>query len=241
MAVIAQVQGVQKVYQKSKAAPPVYALRGVDLSIAAGEYVAIMGHSGSGKSTLMNILGCLDRPTAGRYFLAGHDVTELDDAAISQFRGKYLGFVFQAFNLIPQLNILQNVAVPLFYQAAPRAVRDERARWALDRVGLSERLTHRPSELSGGQQQRVAIARALVNAPTLLLADEPTGNLDTATGNAILDLFDELRAGGLTIIMVTHEPDVAARCQRVVWLRDGAVERDALNAPGPDVVHAAAS
>ena len=223
----ARVEGLTKVYQRGHA-PAVHALRGIDLAIPRGQYIAIMGHSGSGKSTLMNVLGCLDRPTAGRYFLDGRDVSTLDDDAISKERGRTIGFVFQAFNLIPQLTILDNVQVPLFYQGLPKRRRVEAAHESLRRVGLAERTGHRPSELSGGQMQRVAIARALVTRPALLLADEPTGNLDTATGNAILDLFDELRAEGLTIIMVTHEPDVAARCQRVVWLRDGLIEKDTL-------------
>ena len=225
---VAAVEDVTKVYHRHHSAPPVHALRGVTLTIPRGQYCAIMGHSGSGKSTLMNILGCLDQPTSGRYVLDGHDVSSLDDVAISRVRGRTIGFVFQAFNLIPQLTILGNVEVPLFYQDVPKAMRDARASEALQRVGLGERMHHRPSELSGGQMQRVAIARALVTRPALLLADEPTGNLDTATGEAILDLFDELRAEGLTIIMVTHEPDVAARCQRVVWLRDGRIEKDNL-------------
>jgi putative ABC transport system ATP-binding protein len=229
--VVAAVEHVAKVYHRNKAAPPVHALRDVSLSIPRGQYCAIMGHSGSGKSTLMNILGCLDRPTNGRYLLDGHDVSTLDDESISRVRGRTIGFVFQAFNLIPQLTIQGNVEVPLFYQDVPKPTRQARAMEALDRVGLAERVHHRPNELSGGQMQRVAIARALVTRPALLLADEPTGNLDTATGSAILDLFDELRAEGLTIIMVTHEPDVAARCQRVVWLRDGNIEKDDMQTP----------
>lgn len=202
------------------------ALRGIDLVIPAGQYCAIMGSSGSGKSTLMNILGCLDRPTAGAYELEGLDVATLDDTALSRQRGRRIGFVFQAFNLISELTIVENVEVPLFYQGLSRAERQRRAIERLELVGLQDRLGHRPAELSGGQQQRVAIARALVTDPAILMADEPTGNLDTRTGTAILELFDELHVQGLTIIMVTHDDSVADRCQRVVRLRDGLIERD---------------
>ena len=223
---VACFQGVERVYQKSKAAPPVRALDGVDLDLPRGQYVGIMGPSGSGKSTLMNLIGCLDRPTAGRYLLDGEDVADMTDDELSTVRGKRIGFVFQAFNLIPQLTIVENVQVPLFYQSVPARQRDEKARAALDRVGLGDRLTHRPAELSGGQQQRVAIARALVNDPSLLLADEPTGALDSKTGEAILQLFDELHAGGLTLVMVTHDEHVAEHCERIVRLKDGRIDRD---------------
>ncbi len=223
---VAQIVGVTKVYQKSKAAPPVRALAGVDLTIPRGEYVAIMGPSGSGKSTLMNIIGCLDRPSTGRYLLDGEDVAQMPDERLSKVRGKRLGFVFQAFNLIPQLNVQENVAVPLFYQGIAAARRREMAATALARVGLEDRMGHRPTELSGGQQQRVAIARALVNEPSLLLADEPTGALDTKTGEAILAIFAELHDAGLTIVVITHDEEVAEHCERVVRLRDGLIDTD---------------
>ena len=236
---VAQLQGIEKVYRKNKAAPPVRALRGVDVDIPRGQYLAIMGPSGSGKSTMMNIIGCLDQPTAGRYLLDGENVAEMSDEALSRVRGKRLGFVFQAFNLIPQLTVAENVEVPLFYQALPRRQRREMSLRALDRVGLSDRLEHRPSQLSGGQQQRVAIARALVNEPSILLADEPTGNLDSTTGESILVMFDELHASGLTIIMVTHDDDVAERCERVVRLRDGEIDVDEPGGRAKQLVHAA--
>lgn len=223
---VARLEKVEKVYRPNRDAPPVYALRQVDLAIPRGQYIAIMGASGSGKSTLMNILGCLDRPTAGRYLLNGQDVAQMPDAQLSQARGVHIGFIFQAFNLIPQLTVLANVQTPLMYQGVPRSERLTRAEEALRMVGLGERLHHRPMELSGGQMQRVAIARALVGRPSLLLADEPTGNLDSATGKSILEMLDKLHENGLTIIMVTHDPSVAQRCQRVVRLRDGVVESD---------------
>jgi putative ABC transport system ATP-binding protein len=223
---VARIIQVTKVYQKDKAAPPVHALRGVDLDIPRGQYLSIMGPSGSGKSTLMNIIGALDRPTDGQYILDGDDVAKMDDEHLSKVRGKRLGFVFQAFNLIPQLTVLDNVVVPLFYQGMPASERRDRAEEVLKKVELGDRLTHRPSQLSGGQMQRVAIARALVNKPSLLLADEPTGNLDTKTGDAILALFDELHAGGLTIVMVTHDPAMEKRCERVVRLLDGLINED---------------
>jgi putative ABC transport system ATP-binding protein len=227
---VVQFEAVEKVYRKSKAAPPVRALDGVDLSIPRGQYVAIMGPSGSGKSTLMNILGCLDRPSSGRFILEGRDVATLDDGELSKTRGKLLGFVFQAFNLISQLTVETNIEVPLFYQGVPPRKRRQMVREAAERVGLGERIHHRPAELSGGQQQRVAIARALVNEPSVLLADEPTGNLDSTTGEAILKLFDELHGQGLTVVMVTHDESVADRCQRVVRLRDGRIDRDEMRA-----------
>ena len=229
---VADIQQITKVYQKSKAAPPVHALRGVDLQVPRGQYLAIMGQSGSGKSTLMNIIGCLDIPTSGRYLLDGEDVAAMDDAALSSVRGERIGFVFQAFNLIPQLTVLDNVEVPLFYQGLPRRQRRSDAAEALERVGLAERMDHRPAELSGGQQQRVAIARALVNRPSLLLADEPTGALDSATGEVILELFGELHRQGLTLVMVTHDEGVAEHCQRVLRLKDGLVHRDEYRTPG---------
>ncbi|MEL7472410.1 MAG: ABC transporter ATP-binding protein [Planctomycetota bacterium] len=223
---VVTLEGVRKTYYKPDGSVMVEALRGVDLSIRAGEYVAIMGPSGSGKSTVMNILGCLDRSTQGRYLLAGKDVTEMPDDELSAFRGRTIGFVFQAFNLIPALTIEENVEAPLFYQRAPRAERRQRAHESLDLVGLGGRLGHRPRELSGGQQQRVAIARALVTKPSVLMADEPTGNLDSTTGEQILTLFEELHAEGMTIVMVTHDDEVSKRCERIVRFRDGVIETD---------------
>ncbi len=223
---VVALEQVRKTYYKPDGSVMVEALRGVDVTIAEGEYVAIMGASGSGKSTIMNILGCLDQPTGGTYLLNGEDVTTMDDETLSAFRGRTIGFVFQAFNLIPQLSVEENVSVPLFYRGVPRKERLERARASLDLVGLGDRLGHRPRELSGGQQQRVAIARALVGEPVVLLADEPTGNLDSATGEAILQTFEKLHAEGLTIIMVTHDDDVSNRCERIVRLRDGEIEFD---------------
>ncbi|MEE2972367.1 MAG: ABC transporter ATP-binding protein [Planctomycetota bacterium] len=220
------MEGVKKHYYKPDGSILVEALRGIDLTIPAGQYCAIMGSSGSGKSTLMNILGCLDRPTKGRYLLDGLDVSTLDDTSLSQARGERIGFVFQAFNLISELTIVENVEVPLFYQSVPRQKRLELARTSLERVGLGDRLGHRPSELSGGQQQRAAIARSLVTNPAILMADEPTGNLDSQTGQAILSLFDELHRAGLTVIMVTHDDSIANRCERVVRLTDGEISSD---------------
>ena len=228
---VAELRQVRKTYYKPDGSVMVEALCGVDVVIRRGDYVAIMGASGSGKSTLMNVLGCLDRPTDGQYLLAGQDINELTDEELSAFRGRTIGFVFQAFNLIPQLTVAGNVEVPLFYQDIPKAERHRRALESLELVGLSDRLEHRPRELSGGQQQRVAIARALVTRPVVLLADEPTGNLDSATGQSILETFDRLHAEGMTIMMVTHDPTVAARCHRVVRLRDGLVESDVKQTP----------
>ena len=222
----AELIGIRKAYVRPDGSVLVEALKGVDLRIDRGEYVAIMGASGSGKSTLMNILGCLDRPTSGHYRLDGEEVADLKDGALSRIRGRRIGFVFQAFNLIPELTIAENVEVPLFYQGISRTDRRDRALAMLDRVGLGDRTGHLPGQLSGGQQQRVAIARALVTDPAILMADEPTGNLDSATGFAILGLIDELHASGLTIIMVTHDERIADRCERVVRLRDGLIERD---------------
>ncbi|WP_152050390.1 ABC transporter ATP-binding protein [Tautonia marina] len=202
----------------------VRALDGVDLRIDANEFVAIMGPSGSGKSTLMNIVGLLDVPTSGQYWLAGRDVARLSQSEQARERGRRIGFVFQTFELLPRQTALRNVELPLVYSG----VRDRRARAveALRQVGLADRMGHRPNQMSGGQRQRVAIARALVQKPALILADEPTGNLDTRTSGEILDLFDDLHAKGQTIVLVTHEPDIAARCRRVVRLRDGRVESD---------------
>jgi putative ABC transport system ATP-binding protein len=204
----------------------ILALRGVTLEIHRNEYVAIMGPSGSGKSTMMNVLGCLDTPTAGEYWLNGEEVSRLTDDALARVRNREIGFVFQTFNLLPRATALHNVELPLVYAGVRARDRRERAAEALDRVGLGERMHHRPNELSGGQRQRVAIARALVNRPSILLADEPTGNLDSVTSDEIMEVFAALHAGGQTVIMVTHEPDIAARAQRRIVLRDGQVESD---------------
>jgi putative ABC transport system ATP-binding protein len=222
----AELRGISKTYFKPDGAVLVEALKAIDLVIPRGQYMAIMGASGSGKSTLMNTLGCLDRPTSGTYMLDGQDVSRMDDETLSKVRGRKIGFIFQAFNLIPELTIVENVEVPLFYQGVEAAKRRARAHDVLALVGLDERLTHRPAELSGGQQQRVAIARALVSDPTILMADEPTGNLDSVTGENILGMIDTLHAQGLTIVMVTHDTRIAERCERVVRLRDGVIESD---------------
>ena len=208
-----------------------FALRDVSISIDQGELVAIMGSSGSGKSTLMNILGCLDRPSEGSYFLAGREVSKLGRGQLAEVRNRLIGFVFQSFNLLPRTSAVENVELPLIYGGVPRAERQERAVAALKRVGLFERRLHHPSQLSGGQQQRVAIARAIVNQPTIVLADEPTGNLDSKTSEAVMGLFQDLWRSGLTIVYVTHEPDVAACASRVVVLRDGAIKSDRGQAP----------
>jgi putative ABC transport system ATP-binding protein len=222
----ARLVGITKTYFKPDGSVLVEALRSVDLDIPRGEYIAIMGASGSGKSTLMNLLGCLDRPTAGRYELDGSPVESLGDDELSRVRGQKIGFVFQAFNLISELTITENVEIPLLYQGIPAAERRARALESLRIVGLENRSHHRPRELSGGQQQRAAIARALVGRPAILMADEPTGNLDSATGQAILDVFEDLHSRGLTLIMVTHDDRIAERCERIVRLKDGVVEFD---------------
>jgi len=226
---VIRVEGVTKVYEMGRNA--VHALRGIDLTVKRGELIAIMGHSGSGKSTLMNILGCLDIPTSGRYLLDGVAVNGLSKNELADLRNRKLGFVFQGFNLLARTTALENVELPLLYDRSGRR-RDTRetAKQSLARVGLAERLDHQPSELSGGQQQRVAIARALVTEPTLLLADEPTGNLDTRTSLEIMALFQELNEQGITILLVTHEPDVACYSKRIVEVRDGRILRDEPNA-----------
>jgi putative ABC transport system ATP-binding protein len=209
----------------------VFALRGVSLRIERGEYVAIMGPSGSGKTTFMNILGCLDTPSAGRYVLNGHEVSGLDDDALSAIRGREIGFVFQTFNLMPDATALQNVELPLIYSGVPAEERAERAQAALESVRIGHRAKHRPVELSGGERQRVAIARALVNRPAVILADEPTGNLDSATGEEIMRVFGALADRGNTIVLITHEPDIAAHARRLVRLRDGRLEEDRITIP----------
>jgi len=205
---------------------PVRALRGIDFEVRRNEYVAVMGPSGSGKSTFMNVIGCLDAPSAGEYALNGRAVSGLDEAALAQIRNEEIGFVFQSFNLLPRSTALDNVALPLAYAKVPRAERLARAAKVLEQVGLGARRDHRPNQLSGGQRQRVAIARALVTKPALLLADEPTGALDTQTGEEVMALFAELHRQGQTIVLVTHEPDIAHHAERVVVLRDGLIERD---------------
>jgi len=225
---IVNLQNIKRVYYKPDGTILVEALAGVDLEIPKGQSIAIMGASGSGKSTLMNILGCLDRATEGSYFLDGKDVALLDDQTLSSVRGNTIGFVFQSFNLIPQLTILENVEVPLFYQRMPMAQRRNLTLEMLDRVGLSDRTGHRPGELSGGQQQRAAIARALVTDPSILLADEPTGNLDTNTGNDVMELFDSLHDDGLTTIIVTHDEKIGSRCERIIHLADGLIDNDTM-------------
>jgi putative ABC transport system ATP-binding protein len=204
----------------------IHALRGIDLQIAPGEYVAVMGPSGSGKSTLMNMIGCLDTPDDGQYWLNGKLVSDMNDRELARVRNSEVGFVFQTFNLLPRATALHNVEMPLIYAGMKRKERLERAAAALTRVGLGDRMNHRPNEMSGGQRQRVAVARALVTEPSILLADEPTGNLDTATGEDIMRLFDELHAAGHTIILVTHEANVAAHAERAIVLRDGSIETD---------------
>jgi putative ABC transport system ATP-binding protein len=209
----------------------VHALRGVSLVVELGEFVAIMGASGSGKSTLMNIIGCLDRPSSGRYRLLGEDVSRLDRSALAERRNRTLGFVFQSFNLLSRTSALENVELPLLYAGVGTRERHRRAREALARVGLAERADHHPNQMSGGQQQRVAIARALVGRPRVILADEPTGNLDSATSREVMALFQELRDGGLTVVLVTHEPDIASFASRVIVVRDGLVVSDSRQGP----------
>ncbi len=227
---IIRIEDVRKIYKIGSI--EVHALRGVSLTIEEGSYWAIMGTSGSGKSTLLNMLGCLDRPTSGRYFLGDIDVSNLSDDELSDVRGQRIGFIFQSYNLIDQLTVLENIHVPLFYQNKDSPEHFERCVELARRVGLGERLNHRPSELSGGQQQRVAIARSLANDPLVILADEPTGNLDSATEEEVLQLIDELHASGKTIIMVTHDDHVAARAEKVLHLKDGMIFRQVDNRKG---------
>jgi putative ABC transport system ATP-binding protein len=219
-----EARGLWKSY--SMQAEEVHALKGVDLDVESGEYAAIMGPSGSGKSTLMNLLGCLDTPSKGSYRLNGREVSAMEDDELAHVRNQEIGFVFQTFHLLPRASAMRNVELPLVYRGVRAEERAERARKALESVDLGDRLGHRPNELSGGQRQRVAIARALVNHPSLVLADEPTGNLDSATGEEILAIFDELNRRGNTLLVVTHEEDVAAHAKRVIRLRDGRIEKD---------------
>jgi putative ABC transport system ATP-binding protein len=207
----------------------VRALRGVDLTVTAGSYVAIMGPSGSGKSTMLNLIGCLDRPTGGQYFLGGTDVSQMPDDELSEARGQRIGFIFQSYNLIAQLTVIENIQVPLIYQGKDLRLYDERCIALARTVGLADRLHHRPNQLSGGQQQRVAIARSLVNDPLLILADEPTGNLDSRTGQEVLEVIDQLNAAGKTIVLVTHDERIATRAHRVIHMRDGVIEREIVN------------
>ena len=222
MKTLISIEGLRKTYHIGT--QQVHALDGLDLSIDVNEYVALMGPSGSGKSTLMNILGCLDSPTAGSYHLNGQNVANLDEDALADIRNREIGFVFQTFNLLPRYSALENVALPLIYAGLSKRERLERAEEVLEMVGLQDRMVHRPNELSGGQRQRVAVARALVNRPSIILADEPTGNLDTATSMEIMNLFGEIQAAGNTVILVTHEEHIAECAHRIVRLRDGKVE-----------------
>ncbi len=224
---VISLRGITRDFQLG--AQTVHVLKGIDLDIQQGEYVALMGPSGSGKSTLMNLLGCLDTPTAGSYHLAGRDVSRMDDNDLAAVRNKEIGFVFQTFNLIPRQTALQNVALPMVYAGASKEVRTERAEEVLRQVGLEDRMDHRPNQLSGGQRQRVAIARALVNTPSMILADEPTGNLDSTTSVEIMKLFDDIHKAGNTLVVVTHEEDIAQHAHRIIRLRDGVIESDTPN------------
>ena len=227
---VINISGLEKVYQLGK--QQVKALDGVSLSICKNEYVAIMGPSGSGKSTLMNILGCLDTPSGGKYILNGTDVSKMGDGALAETRNREIGFVFQSFNLLPRYSALENVGLPLVYSGVSSKERERRAIEALEAVGLADRMEHKPAEMSGGQRQRVAVARALINNPSIILADEPTGNLDTKTSIEIMRLFEEIYKKGNTVIVVTHEEDIALHARRIIKLRDGKIESDAVN-PNP--------
>jgi len=228
------LEGIRKSYFMGRQVLEV--LKGISLDIYKNEYVALMGPSGSGKSTLMNILGCLDTPTAGMYVLNGQDVSKMEDNALAEIRNKEIGFVFQQFNLLPRLTALENVALPLIYAGLTKKQRTEKAKHVLDLVNLTDRSSHKPNELSGGQSQRVAIARALVNDPAIILADEPTGNLDTKTSYEIMDIFEKINSAGNTVVLVTHEEDIAKRARRVIRLRDGIVEADTPKSPKGDLV-----
>ncbi len=224
---IVAIDNLSKVFQLGSI--KLAALRGLDLKIEAGEYVVIMGPSGSGKSTLLNLLGCLDTPTSGTYHLAGEDISTLEDDELSTIRGQRIGFIFQSYNLITQLNVIENIEVPLYYQGVPESVSEKRARELAEMVGLGDRLKHRPFELSGGQQQRVAIARALANDPVIILADEPTGNLDSQSGGEILSILDDLHERGKTLIIVTHDDQIGQRSERTIHLLDGKIDRQTYN------------
>lgn len=227
---IIRIEGLKKIYRLGD--QQVNALDGVSVTIHKNEYVAIMGPSGSGKSTLMNILGCLDTPSGGTYILNGTDVSQMGDGQLAEVRNKEIGFVFQSFNLLPRYTSLENVALPLVYSGISRSERESRAKSALCAVGLQERMEHKPSELSGGQRQRVAVARALINNPSIILADEPTGNLDTSTSIEIMKLFEDIYKKGNTVVLVTHEEDIALHARRIIRLRDGKIESDSIN-PAP--------
>ncbi|MFN2632611.1 MAG: ABC transporter ATP-binding protein [Thermoanaerobaculia bacterium] len=229
MAVLIDIRDITKVYQMGQ--EQVHALSGVTVGVDRGEYVAVMGPSGSGKSTLMNLIGCLDTPSSGSYVLNGREVAQMTDDELAAIRNQEIGFVFQTFNLLPRTSALQQVELPLVYSGLGRKERRERAIKSLESVGLADRMSHQPNELSGGQRQRVAVARALINNPSILLADEPTGNLDSQTGNEIMALFEDLNRRGNTIVLVTHEEDVAAHARRIVRLRDGKIREDQPNDP----------
>jgi putative ABC transport system ATP-binding protein len=231
---IIRLEGLEKRYDLGEA--EVRALRGVDLVVEPGSYVAIMGPSGSGKSTMLNLIGCLDRPSAGRYFLGGLDVSSMPDDELSEARGRRIGFIFQSYNLIAQLTVIENIQVPLLYQNKDLQAHREHCISLARTVGLGDRLNHRPNQLSGGQQQRVAIARSLVNDPLLILADEPTGNLDSRTGLEVLELIDDLNAQGKTIVLVTHDERIALRAHRVIHMRDGLIDREVINRAAATVV-----
>lgn len=227
---IIRLEGIEKCYALGGEAE-VRALRGVDFQVDPGEYVAIMGPSGSGKSTMLNLLGCLDRPSSGRYFLGGYDVSAMPDDELSEARGRMIGFIFQSFHLIAQLSVLENIQVPLLYQGKDVNAYQEHCVRLAELVGLGKRLSHRPNQLSGGQQQRVAIARSLVNDPLMILADEPTGNLDSKTGKEVLEIIDDLNSRGKTIVLVTHDENVGSRAHRVIHMKDGLIDREVINRP----------